>query len=79
MNKKNRAQLEQYHDQLVDIISAIRQIGEEEQEKYDNAPDNLQDSERVQMWQECADAIESVCDDLENATDALMDDVISVY
>lgn len=79
MNKKTRAQLEQYHDQLVDIISAIRQIGEDEQEKYDNAPENLQNSERVQLWQECADAITSVSDDLENAADALMDDVISVY
>ena len=79
MNKETRAQLEQYHNQIVDIISAIRQIGEDEQEKYDNAPENLQYSERVQMWQECADAISSVCDDLENATDSLMDDVISVY
>lgn len=79
MNKKSRAQLEAYHDQLSEIVDAIRAIGEEEQGKFDNAPENLQDSDRVQMWQECAEAIESVCDDLENAIDSLMDDVLSVY
>lgn len=79
MNKLTRITLTQYRDQLIDIIDAIRQIGEQEQEKYDNAPENLQDSERVQAWQECASEIEQVCDDLENATDALMDNVLCVY
>lgn len=79
MNKQTRAQLEAYHDQLVEIIDAIRTIGEEEQEKYDNAPENLQLSDRISAFTECADAIEDICVDLESATDALMDDVLSVY
>lgn len=79
MNKLTRITLTQYREQLIDIIDAIRQIGEQEQEKYDNAPENLQDSERVQAWQECASEIEQVCDDLENASDALMDNVLCVY
>lgn len=79
MNKLTRIALTQFHEQLVDIVSAMRLIGEQEQEKYDNAPENLQDSERVQAWQDCASEIEQVCDDLESAADALMDNVLCVY
>lgn len=79
MNKQTRAQLEGYYDQLNDIVSAIREIGESEQEKYDNAPENLNNSDRVVAWMECADTIESICDDLDSAIEQLMDDVLSVF
>ncbi len=79
MNKQTRAQLEGYYDQLNDIVTAIREIGESEQEKYDNAPENLQNSDRVLAWAECADSIDMVCDELESAIEQIMDDLISVY
>lgn len=79
MNKQTRTKLEKYYDQLNEIVAAIREIGESEQEKYDNAPENLQDSNRVMAWAECADSIELVCDELDSTVEQLMDEVLSVY
>lgn len=79
MNKQTRNQLEKYYDQLNEIVAAIREIGESEQEKYDNAPENLQDSDRVMAWCECAESIESVCDNFDYNIEQLMDEIISVY
>lgn len=79
MNKQTRSQLESIYDQIMEQIAALRAIGEAEQEKYDNSPENLQDSDRVLAYAECADAIESVCDDLESAAEQIQDDVLACY
>lgn len=79
MNKQTRARLANYYDQLNEIVSAIREIGESEQEKYDNAPGNLINSYHVVAWMECADTIESICDDLDSAIEQIKDDILSVY
>lgn len=79
MDKLTRSTLTQLHDQLVDIVNNIRVIGNHEQEKYNNAPINLKDSERVQAWHDCASVIEVVCDELESAACALSTDVLDVY
>lgn len=79
MNKETRQRLEELHCRLMEVSYELNEIAEAEQEKFDNAPENLQESERVQMWQECAEAITSICDDIDSAADELQDDVISVY
>jgi len=53
MNKQQKGRLQE----AIDIISTI---AEEEQEKYDNAPENLQDTERVDKFQEDADALQEI-------------------
>lgn len=79
MNKQTRAQLEEYYDQLNNIVAAIRKIGESEQEKFDNAPENLQESERVQAWADCAYFIDSICNNLECHIERIMNEIVSEY
>ena len=59
MNKEQRNKLQQ----AMDILTEIQ---EQEQEKYDNAPEGLQDTERVQKYQEDADALQEAIDSLSN-------------
>lgn len=79
MNKETRKRLESLKEQLDGIVSELNEIADAEEEKYENAPENLQTSERVGAWQECADQIRSICDDIENASDELESEVIDVY
>ncbi len=49
------------------MINELESIMEEEQEKYDNAPENLQSTERVEKFQENAEQIQEAIDSLEVA------------
>ena len=55
MNKQDREKLQQLSDEL-------SYIQESEQEKYDNAPENLQGTERIEKFQENADSIQEAID-----------------
>ncbi len=55
MNKQDREKLQQLSDEL-------SYIQESEQEKYDNAPENLQNTERIEKFQENADSIQEAID-----------------
>ena len=57
MNMQDREKLQQ----LIDELSGMQ---EAEQEKYDNAPENLQETERVEKFQENADQIQEAIDTL---------------
>lgn len=46
MNKIGRKQIEAIINQLESLRDEIETLKDEEQEKYDNLPDSLQDSER---------------------------------
>jgi len=59
MNKKDREKLQEFIDNLTCFQ-------ESEQEKYDNAPENLQNSERIEKFQENADSIQEAIDILNN-------------
>lgn len=61
---------------LFDIAEEIRELGSEQQEKFDNMPDGLQQGdtgmmieERAQQCEEWADAIEQAANDLESKLD----------
>lgn len=59
MNKQDR-------EKLQDLIDELSYLQEAEQEKYDNAPENLQESERVDKFQENADQIQEAIDTLQS-------------
>lgn len=59
MNKKDRENLQG----LIDELTCIQ---ESEQEKYDNSPKNLQNTERIEKFQENADSIQEAIDLLSN-------------
>ena len=51
--------------QVEDIAGQLRELGESCQEKHDNMPDSLQDSETGELLQSRAEAMESAADELE--------------
>ena len=59
MNNKQRKRIQT-------ILDELYEIQEEEQEKYDNAPEGLQDTDRVYKFQENADEIEDIILSLES-------------
>ena len=69
MNKQNRRDLQGYADSLDEIRSNIETMMEEEQEKLDNMPESLQESERGEAMQEAIDNLESAASSLEEAID----------
>lgn len=71
MNKQNRKDLQGYVDSLEKIKSNIETMMEEEQSKFDNMPEGLQESERGEAIQEAIDNLESASGSLEEAIDYL--------
>ena len=59
MNKEQREKLQE----AVDILTALQ---EQEQEKYDNAPEGLQDTDQTQKFGENADTLQEAIDTLSN-------------
>jgi len=59
MNQKERERLQIIRDEL-------QCMQECEQDKFDNAPENLQDSERYERIQEIADSLQEAIDNLDN-------------
>ena len=71
MNAKQRKTLQGYVESLDEIKCAIDEKAEEEQDKYDNMPEGLQESERGEAMQEAIDNLESASSSLEEAIDYL--------
>lgn len=77
MNKKQRNKLERIASQLEDLKSDLETIRDEEDEKLDNIPDNLNCSDRYNDMWVVRDNLEAVIDDLDNTIDNLRDNVIN--
>ena len=69
MNAMQRKTLQGYVESLGEIKNAIDEMTEEEQDKYDNMPEGLQESERGEAMQEAIDNLESASSSLEEAID----------
>ena len=69
MNKQQRKKLSDMLDEIAGYVSTLEEMAEEEQEKYDNLPEGLQDSERGQAIQEAADNLQQAADDLQDWID----------
>ena len=59
MNKGQRKELE-------DLNDILTRIQDEEQEKYDNAPEGLEDSPVYERIQECLDLLDEIVDSMNN-------------
>lgn len=77
MNKKQRNELERIASLLEELKSNLETIRDEEDEKLDNIPDNLNGSDRYEDMMEVRDNLEEVIDDLDNTIDNLRDNVIN--
>lgn len=71
MNAKQRKTLQGYVESLDEIKNAVDEMAEEEQDKYDNMPEGLQESERGEAIQEAIGNLESASSSLEEAIDYL--------
>ena len=65
--------IEGYIDSLEDIKQNIESMLDEENEKYDNMPEGLQESERGEAIQNAIDNLESASDAIGDAIDYLND------
>lgn len=63
-----------------DIVSDLQEIYDETESRYENIPENLQDSDTGQLLQERMENLESVKDELESIdVDDVKNDVFSEY
>jgi len=63
MNQEQRKKLQE----ALDILTEIQ---EQEQEKYDNSPESLQDTDRVNKYQDDADSLQEAIDTIQGVLDA---------
>lgn len=73
MNKAQKSQIEKWIDSLSEIKEGVEYMIEEENEKYGNMPENLQDSERGEKMYEGIENLEAASSSLEEAIDSLND------
>lgn len=80
MNNKTRKQLTKMSEQIYDLTSKLEQLRidledmqNEEQDKYDNMPEQLQDTENGCRMYECIEALEDVVNRLDYQVAELYD------
>ena len=71
MNKTQRNQIEKWIGSLNEIKEGVDYMIEEENEKYENMPENLQESERGEQMQNGIENLECAASSLEEAIDSL--------
>lgn len=71
MNKATRARLREIADQLTSITEYVEEVRDEEQDKFDNMPENLQYSYRGEAFENAADALNDAAEALENARERI--------
>lgn len=71
MNTKVRKEIAKHIEALNDIKDKIESIMENQQEKYDNMPEGLQDSERADEMLEAIDNLDSAVSSIEEAVEYL--------
>ena len=73
MNKIGRKQIEAIINKIESLRDEIGTLKDEEQEKYDNLPDSLQDSERGETLTNNVDNMETAYDSLDEAIGWLLE------
>lgn len=69
MNAKVRKEIAKYIASLNDIKDNIESMKDDEEMKYDNMPDGLQDSERADEMLEAIDNLDSAISAIEEAVE----------
>lgn len=73
MNAKDRKKVSEWIDTLIDMKAEIENMQEDQQEKYDNLPEGLQDSEKGEALEEAANTLEEVSDSVDSAIESLQE------
>lgn len=67
MNSTQRKELKRVHGELHNLIGDIQCVIDEENDKIENAPENLLYSERYETMRETVEDMEDTIQELENA------------
>lgn len=73
MNNQRRNELRDVQQELRDIYARLDGLYDEEEAAYENMPESLQDSERGEQAQNAIDSIETVRDQVLEASDGIDD------
>lgn len=71
MNKMNRKQLSDLISRIETIHEELDEIKDGEEEKFDNLPENLQDSEKGEAFSEVIDFLDTAVEDLNDAVEQI--------
>ena len=71
MNAQGRKEIAKYIASLEEIKDKLDSMMDEEQDKFDNMPEGLQESERGEAMQEAIEQLETACDNLDEVISAL--------
>lgn len=73
MNNLRRKEIRKALESIEEIKTNLESISEEERESFENLPEGIQDSERGQLLEAYADAIEYAYGDLDTVISQLTD------
>lgn len=76
MNKQNRKELRGAIDLINKAVEIISAVKEEEEEKYYNLPDGLQESEKGEAFQENINTLDDAISDIEGIVEYI-DEIIN--
>lgn len=71
MNKARRKRIQELKDKLLDMLTEIEEIRDEEQEAYDSLLESLQDGDKGTKMSEAVDNLESAYSSLEEVAESL--------
>lgn len=69
MNNKQRKRLKEAKTYLDNALNIVSTIKDEEQDKLDNTPENLQNSERYTTMENAIDELEEAIESIEQASE----------
>lgn len=73
MNAQGRKEIAKYIASLNEIKDKLVSMKDDEENKFDNMPEGLQESERGEAMQEAIEQLETACDNLDEAISALQE------
>lgn len=71
MNNNQRKKLKEAQTHLGMALGIVSTIKDEEQDKLDNTPKNLQNSERYTIMENAIDELEEAVDNIKQATECI--------
>lgn len=66
MNRTERDNIVEICQEIRNCLDRLREIGDAEQEKFDNLPENLQSSDKGEQFETNASTISDCCDSIED-------------
>ena len=73
MNRKDREELAKAYDLLIEAKEIVELKMNEEQEKFDNLSEGLQNTTRGMIMEEAAAEMDVICDDIEDTANRLIE------